>query len=293
MKTKTRKMKKLVKLACLFGVAVLAMMPHCIFAENNRSVISIDDILMSTENSQKKSYKLTGNEYSESLRLIKEGKLFEAREILSHALFADSYRSRRSEIKRILDDINQKLVFSSQPSPFSFIYTVQGGDTLAKIAKKFSTSHEMIMIINKKYRSNIRVGEHLKIFKGPFDVFVDKSDFDLTLLLRAHYIKQYRVGTGKDNKTPVGVFEVAEMLKEPVWYSGDGVYPYGHPKNILGTRWIGFKDKPGLYGFGIHGTALPDSIGKSESNGCIRLKNEDVEEVYSFVTNGTKITIQE
>ena len=293
MKIKTKKWMKFIKLSSLVGVAILIMIPHYLFAESNRNVISIDDILMSTENGQIKPHKLSGNEYSESLRLIKEGKPFEAREILSHALFADIYKPRRSEIKRILDDINQKLVFSGQPSPFSFIYTVKGGDTLAKIAKKFNTSHELIMLINEKYRSNIRIGEHLKIFKGPFDVFVDKSDFDLTVLLNGHYIKQYRVGTGKDNKTPVGIFEIAEMLKEPVWYSGDGVYPFGHPKNILGTRWIGFKDKPGLYGYGIHGTALPESIGKPESNGCIRLKNEDVEELYSFITNDSKVTIQE
>ncbi len=293
MKIKVKKWMKFGKIAWLFSVAVLTMIPHNLFAENSRNVISIDDILMSTESGQIKPYKLNGNEYSESLRLLKEGKTFEAREILSHALFADIYKSRRSEIKRILDDINQKLVFSRQPSPFSFIYTVKGGDTLAKIAKNFATSHELIMLINEKYRSNIRIGEHLKIFKGPFDVLIDKSDFELTVLLNGHYIKQYRVGTGKDNKTPVGAFEIAEMLKEPVWYSGDGVFPFGHPKNILGTRWIGFKDKPGLYGYGIHGTAFPESIGKSESNGCIRLKNEDVQELYSFITKGSKVTIRE
>ena len=293
MKIKVKKWMKFGKVACLFSVAVLTMISYNLFAEDSRNVISIDDILMSTESGQIKPYKLNGNEYSESLRLLKEGKPFEAREILSHALFADIYRSRRSEIKRILDDINQKLVFSSQPSPFSFIYTVKGGDTLAKIAKKFNTSHELIMLINEKYRSNIRIGENLKIFKGPFDVLIDKSDFDLTVLLNGHYIKQYRVGTGKDNKTPVGTFDIAEMLKEPVWYSGDGVFPFGHPKNILGTRWIGFKDKPGLYGYGIHGTAFPESIGKSESNGCIRLKNKDVQELYAFLTKDTKVTIRE
>ena len=39
----------------------------------------------------------------------------------------------------------------------------------------------------------------------------------MTLLLNGHYIKQYRVGTGKDNKTPVGTFEVAEMLNINQW----------------------------------------------------------------------------
>ena len=77
-----------------------------------------------------------------------------------------------------------------------------------------------------------------------------------------------------------------------MWYSPEGVFPFGHPKNVLGTRWIGFEEKEGLYGYGIHGTAEPESIGKAESNGCIRLRNEDVEELFDFVETKTKVVIQ-
>ena len=48
----------------------------------------------------------------------------------------------------------------------------------------------------------------------------------------------------------------------------------------------------GLSGYGIHGTAYPDSIGKSESNGCIRMKNEIVEELFSIVPTGVNVTIE-
>ncbi|RME39135.1 MAG: L,D-transpeptidase, partial [Planctomycetota bacterium] len=34
---------------------------------------------------------------------------------------------------------------------------------------------------------------------------------------------------------------------------------------------------------GIHGTIEPDSIGRSVSLGCIRMHNEDVEEVYKYL----------
>jgi len=36
-------------------------------------------------------------------------------------------------------------------------------------------------------------------------------------------------------------------------------------------------------GFGIHGTSAPQSIGKSASHGCIRLRNRDVEELFELV----------
>jgi lipoprotein-anchoring transpeptidase ErfK/SrfK len=149
------------------------------------------------------------------------------------------------------------------------------------------------MRINNKHRTNIRVGERLKILKGNVTVLVDKSDYTLTLLLDGHFIKQYPVGTGKSGKTPVGVFVVDNKLINPVWYSPDGIYPFGDPENVLGTRWIGFEDKEGLYGYGIHGTTDPDSIGKEMSNGCIRLTNEDVEELFNYVKAKTKVVVQE
>ncbi len=234
-----------------------------------------------------------GKEFEEAMDHLREGNLASARKKLSALFFSTQSESEKLMIKTELDKINERLIFSPRVGPGSFVYTVKGGDSLGRIAKEFGTTYELIMRINEKYRSTIRVGEHLKVIKGPFDVLVDKSDFTLTLLHYGDYVKQYRIGTGKNDKTPVGEFEIAEKMKEPAWYSGDGVYEYGHPKNILGTRWMGFKDKPGLYGFGIHGTADPDSIGKSESNGCVRMRNEEVEEVFTFVTNDTKVVIQE
>jgi lipoprotein-anchoring transpeptidase ErfK/SrfK len=81
-------------------------------------------------------------------------------------------------------------------------------------------------------------------------------------------------------------------LKNPVWYSPDGIYQFGDPKNVLGSRWIGFEDKKGLYGYGIHGTTDPDSIGREMSNGCVRLNNEDVEDLFDYVKTKMTVVIQ-
>lgn len=232
------------------------------------------------------SYKLV-SEY------LNNGKKYEARNELSDLYFAETDKARRIEIKDKLDELNAELVFSRKPSPDAVFYTVKPGDTLIKIASEFDTSYKFIMSINKKHRTNIRVGEQLKILKGNVAILVDKSDFTLTLLLNGRFIKQFSVGIGKSDKTPVGVFVVDHKLVNPVWYSPDGVYQFGDPENILGTRWIGFEDKEGLYGYGIHGTTEPDSIGKEMSNGCIRLKNEDVEELFNYVKAKTKVVIQE
>ncbi len=240
----------------------------------------------STHSKNKLLYKLVS-------QYLEKGKKFEARNLLSDLYFNESNRKKKKEIKKRLDELNEELVFSKVPSPDAVFYVVKPGDSLAKIAKKFDTSYAFIMRINNKPRTLIKIGERLKILNGNLSLLVDKSDYTLTILLNGHFIKQYSVGIGKSNKTPVGVFIVDNKLINPTWYSPDGVYEYGHPKNVLGTRWIGFEDKNGLYGYGIHGTADPDSIGKDMSNGCIRMRNGDVEELFDFVKQKTRVLMQE
>lgn len=220
------------------------------------------------------------------------GKKAEARKLYTKALFMETSRERRGIIKKHLDALNKELLFSLGPGPGSVLYEVKAGDNLTKIAKKFKTTPGLIMKINRKKDSRIRVKEPLKILTGTPSIVVNKKDFTLTLLIDGCYVREYYIGTGKNNSTPEGTFVVSTRLKNPVWYSPEGVYPFGHPKNVLGTRWLGFKNEPGIVGYGIHGTTKPESIGTESSNGCIRLRNEDVEELYDFVTPDTRVVIR-
>ncbi len=226
-------------------------------------------------------------------KYLKEGRKSEARNVLSDLFINKKIPEKQKEIKELLDKLNEELIFSSLPTPDATMYTVQAGDIMARIARQFNTNYELIIRINNKSPTRLNIGDKLKILTGKTKMLISKSDFTLTLLLNDHYVKQYRIGIGKNDKTPVGTFEVKNKMKEPTWYSPNGgIFPYGHPENILGTRWIGFKDKPDLYGYGIHGTTLPESIGTASSNGCVRMVNSDVEELYDFVTLDTKIIIQ-
>jgi lipoprotein-anchoring transpeptidase ErfK/SrfK len=296
---------------------------HCfnttenIYGEGEKEFITEGDIIITTEDLDKvsdvevpeksvapevkkevkrKVKKDEGKKGLQSYKLVSEylknGKKYEARNELSDLYFAETDKARRDEIKSKLNELNAELVFSREPSQGAFIYVVRPGDSLIEIATKFNTNYEFIMRINNKHRTSIRVGEHLKILKGKVTVLVDKSDYTLTLLLDGRFIKQYPVGTGESDKTPEGKFVIENKLKNPVWYSPDGIYQFGDPKNVLGTRWIGFEDKKGLYGYGIHGTTDPDSIGKEMSNGCVRLKNEDVQDLFDYVKTKMTVVIQ-
>ena len=60
------------------------------------------------------------------------------------------------------------------------------------------------------------------------------------------------------------------------------------PNNPVGITWIALN-KPGI---GMHGTAEPDTIGRSASHGCIRLSNWDAFKVFGMVAPGTKVIIE-
>lgn len=276
-----------------YGTSILLAGKEDIILYKKDIIISTDDLKNIKKNktplSEKKSVFNIGmiDEY------LKEGKNYEARNHLSEIFLNKKIPEKQHEIKELLDKLNSELIFSTKPSEDAVLYTVQAGETLSKIAKQFNTNYELIMRINKKPDSRLNIGEKLKILKGKTKILISKSEFTLTVLLNDRYVKQYRIGTGKNDKTPEGTFEVKNKMKNPTWYSPyGGVYSYGDEKNILGTRWIGFKEKENLSGFGIHGTTMPETIGTASSDGCIRMKNSDVEEVFDFVTTDTGIIIQ-
>ncbi|MDO5620459.1 MAG: L,D-transpeptidase [Paracoccus sp. (in: a-proteobacteria)] len=84
-----------------------------------------------------------------------------------------------------------------------------------------------------------------------------------------------------------------EMIKRsPQQYEkyADGMP--GGPKNPLGARAIYLYDKNGNdTAIRIHGTTEPGSIGRSVSNGCIRMRNEAVMDLFDQVPVGTPVYV--
>ena len=83
-----------------------------------------------------------------------------------------------------------------------------------------------------------------------------------------------------------------EMIRRRPWrYARYKNGVPGGPKNPLGSRALYlYRDGKDTY-YRIHGTNNPSSIGRAVSNGCIRMLNEHVEELYVRVPIGAKVTI--
>lgn len=110
-------------------------------------------------------------------------------------------------------------------------------------------------------------------------------------------MKKYDIAIGAQGyETPGGIYLILEKAKNPDWKMPDSdwvapedrgkVIPGGHPDNPLKERFLTIYD-----GVGIHGTAALDSIGTAASHGCIRMRPEDVIELYDLVPVNTPIYI--
>lgn len=120
-------------------------------------------------------------------------------------------------------------------------------------------------------------GEKL-FFKEPLAIIVDKHSYRLAVTSGNVILRNYAVGLGGD-KTPEGEF----VIKDKV------VNPNGRDNGEFGSRGMQLSDSS----YAIHGTNEPDSIGKDESLGCIRMSRKDVEELFAMVPMGTKVQISQ
>lgn len=111
----------------------------------------------------------------------------------------------------------------------------------------------------------------------------------LTFWRNGKKVTMYPIAVGApESQTPIGNFSVLEMEENPEWIDPKDTkqkVPSGET-NPLGYRWMRFYQA-----YGIHGTNKPWSIGEYVSNGCIRLKEENVEELYELAEIGTPVEI--
>ena len=221
--------------------------------------------------------------YSKDRNLLKAKALY-YETINEYSQFCD-YAS----VQKKIASVNTALLFSNILTPESELYIVVPGDSLAKIAGRYSTTVELIKRANNLKSDIIIPGMKLKVQNKPFSIIVDNKQCVLTVLLGDEVIKIYGVATGKNNSTPIGLFKVRDKLVDPVWYNKGVAVPAESPENVLGTRWMGLTTpEPG---YGIHGTTEPDSIGYQSTEGCIRMRNKDVEELYSIIPLGISVTV--
>ena len=93
-----------------------------------------------------------------------------------------------------------------------------------------------------------------------------------------------------DKKTPEGEFKIKYMYDATSWKHdfGDG---QGMREGAYGPLFFRLN-VPGFNDIGIHGTIFPESIGTRSSEGCIRMRNEDIKALYKYCYLGMTVIIE-
>jgi|SRR5689334_17186944 len=127
-------------------------------------------------------------------------------------------------------------------------------------------------------------------------IIIDTPNTYLYLVLGGGKAMRYGIGVGREGFTWTGTERISRMKEWPDWFPPSEMIerqPYlprmmaGGPGNPLGARalYLGHT----LYR--IHGTNQPSTIGSFVSSGCIRLLNEDIEDLFSRVQVGTRVVV--
>lgn len=193
---------------------------------------------------------------------------------------------------------------------------------ISDYARHYNTSTHFISrsLSRRKWykREDINNGDKFNVFKTDlsidFHILIDASTKDCWLFLHDSknsqrvLINHYKVGLGRiDSNSPSGMltpYGTYLLGKRRATFnpSSTGLHKSKkvHMMNVFGTRWIPFDQEIGrcthpAKGFGIHGAPFKNindqmiedasSIGGNESDGCIRFRQEDIEEVYAIVVS--------
>jgi lipoprotein-anchoring transpeptidase ErfK/SrfK len=132
----------------------------------------------------------------------------------------------------------------------------------------------------------------------PGTIVVRTSERRLYYVLGGGQALRYPVGVGRAGMQWSGTSFISGMYRSPAWVapasirrdyrSGGTVIPGGSPHNPMGVAAMTLAGGE----YAIHGTNAPGSIGGFVSHGCIRMFNEDINDLYSRVSVGTRVVVQ-
>lgn len=177
---------------------------------------------------------------------------------------------------------------------------VEGGDSLISVRKRFLAQRpEAVMCTGLIERANavrgyLQPGQVLRVPTDAPRMYVDLEARWALFFLGDEVAGSWPVCIGRPGEeTPPGDYQARNKIENPPWMKvGQEAIPFGDPRNPLGTRWIGWEQDGRSTSYGFHGTTDPASIGTAGSDGCIRLRNEDVEVLFKVLPEGAQIRVE-
>ena len=147
---------------------------------------------------------------------------------------------------------------------------------------------EVLLPIRPNGTTGWVLADQVTLTRTPYRVDIDISGHRLVVWRQGELLVDtpVAIGTG-ETPTPVGSFYLTELLQPPDPAGPYGTYAYG--LSGFSETLTEFRGGNGV--IGIHGTNEPASLGSDVSHGCIRLANEVIDEMVTYLPLGTPVVI--
>ena len=216
--------------------------------------------------------------------LIAKGNIEDGKRLLASIFQSFPHSLKADDARKIAGDMNIQDLFSSKPAPDKKEYTVQRGDSIARIAAKTKSAPELIFKANGLESLRIQPGEKFVIPTGQFSLQISLGDQAVELLNHGEFFRWYKA---LDFQLPPNIKPgQSKVIGKEAWSGGLRVAFGG--KNYLGSsRWIVINQN----GITIYSETNPDKPNAQKPKFGIQLAPEDMEELYALLPRDTPVTI--
>lgn len=198
---------------------------------------------------------------------------------------------QRTRCTQLLDQLSGTVIYSNK-SHLEPVYNVQVGDTLPIISDRFSVPYQFLARINNLDPSKpLRVGQPLKVVRGPFRAEVNVVQGTMTVFLGRYYAGRFAIQVGPDLPRQDAIYEVAEKTNGKDFFDKriGRTIEKGDQQNPYGSYWIGLRgdEVTTAHNVGIHPRVVDDP-----NIGAIMLSPTDVSDLGAILSVGSRITIR-
>lgn len=147
---------------------------------------------------------------------------------------------------------------------------------------------EVLLPIRPNGSTGWILSDQVAVTETPYRMEIDVSGHRLLVWRDGELLVDtpVAIGTG-ETPTPIGAFYLTELVRPPTPNSIYGTHAYG----LSGYSETLTEFRGGTGVIGIHGTNEPESLGTDVSHGCIRVANEVIDEMTTYLPLGTPVVI--
>jgi len=213
-------------------------------------------------------------------------------------------REESQDLTDLLDQVAGAVIYDSRQHLAEAPYVVRSGDTLERIADKYSVPVALLAKINglrvppappaadsiggastSARTTPLKAGQELKVLRGPFEAAITLDRFELLLKVGGRYAGRFPIGVGRDPARLVGTYHVEEKFSATS--RRDDVRDLGALNSMLRHPWIVLDG-----GIRIHGADDARNLRREGNEGWICLGARDIEDVSDILSIGSPVTIQ-